>query len=93
MEKDHKKVYSKDMAFANSMTADEEVKEQELQRLQLEALLRVKGGGDSMEAALSSIDLSALTMTSANATPHDTPELKPKKQKQKNKGTGKGKGR
>ena len=42
MEMDHKKVYSKDMAFANSMTADEEVKEQELQRLQLEALLRVE---------------------------------------------------
>ena len=91
MEMDHKKVYSKDMAFANSMTADEEVKEQELQRLQLEALLRVKGGGDSMDAALSSIDLSALTMSSANASAADTPELKSKREKRKEKGKAKGK--
>lgn len=91
MEMDHKKVYSKDMAFANSMTADEEVKEQELQRLQLEALLRVKGGGDAMDAALSSIDLSALTMSSANASAADTPELKSKRAKRKEKGKAKGK--
>ena len=93
MEKDHQKVYSKDMAFANSMSADDELKEREMQRLQLEALLRIKGGGDSTDAALSGIDLSALTMSAANSAGHSPPMPKAKKVKGKGNAKGKGKGK
>lgn len=90
LEHDHKKVYSKDMAFANSMSADAELKEQELQRLQLEALLRIKGGGDAMDAALSSIEMSAMSLLTGNSAV-DTAQKSAKPTKKKGKGKGKGK--
>jgi hypothetical protein len=59
LDTEHKIVYSKDLAFANELSADFEQEEEDAQREQLASLLRVRGGG-GLDDTLQQIDFSSV---------------------------------